>query len=398
MRHGYAWHDDGRVGIKQPGAGTPAPLRLAVAQQAWNDASVATANPQPLPTAVLTGFLGSGKTTLLRRALADPRFTDTAVVVNEVGAVAIDHHLVDFVEGAVLELPGGCLCCAVREDLARTLRDLIDRRDAGSVRPFRRIAIETSGLAEPAPILYTLGADAMLDGRLGLGRVVTVVDAVNGAETLARFAEAARQAAVADALVLSKTDLAPVSPELDAALAALNPNAERVAGRQAEDPAAVLFGSSPCLPRDGGGPGAIDLPATLEPRFRRKDDVIVSEAAHTHGVETFTLILNAPITRLDFAKALGALAGAYGSDLLRVKGIVAFADRAHTDARGQPALVQAAQHTMFAPEWLRDWPDADRRSRLVFVVHDIPRAEVLARFAFASPALIAAPVALHAHG
>src|ERR1700684_2554825 len=105
-----------------------------------------------LPTTVLTGFLGSGKTTLLRRALADPGFTDTAVIVNEVGAVAIDHYLVDFVEGAVLELPGGCLCCAVREDVARTLRDLIDRRDAGAVRPFRRIGIECSRLADPAPI------------------------------------------------------------------------------------------------------------------------------------------------------------------------------------------------------------------------------------------------------
>src|ERR1700683_5048427 len=185
-----------------------------------------------LPTTVLTGFLGSGKTTLLRRALADPGFTDTAVIVNEVGAIAIDHYLVDVGEGGVLELPGGCLCCAVREDLARTLRDLLDRRDAGAVRPFRRIVIETSGLADPAPILYTLGADPMLDARLSLGRVVTVVDAEHGAATLARFAEATRQAAMADALVISKTDLAPVSAELDAALAAINPQAERIVGQE----------------------------------------------------------------------------------------------------------------------------------------------------------------------
>src|SRR5271155_6101814 len=141
-----------------------------------------------LPTTVLTGFLGSGKTTLLRRALADPRFTDTAVIVNEIGAVAIDHYLVDFVEGAVLELPGGCLCCAVREDLARTLRSLLDRREAGEIRQFRRIVIETTGLADPAPILFTLGADPMLDHSLHLARVVTLVDAVNGADSLDRFA------------------------------------------------------------------------------------------------------------------------------------------------------------------------------------------------------------------
>src|SRR5262249_37172473 len=210
----------------------------------WRGAA-RTAPPayENLPTTVLTGFLGSGKTTLLRRALADPRFTDTAVIVNEVGAVAIDHYLVDFVEGGVLELPGGCLCCAVREDLARTLRDLIDRRDAGTVRPFRRIVVETSGLADPAPILYTLGADPMLDARLSLDRVVTIVDAVNGFETLGRFAEAARQAAVADMLVMSKTDLAPVSGVLDAALMRLNPHGTRVMGWEADDPASVLFSS-----------------------------------------------------------------------------------------------------------------------------------------------------------
>src|ERR1700749_2977427 len=174
---------------------------------------------ETLPTTVLTGFLGSGKTTLLRRALRSPALSDTAVIVNEIGEIAIDHHLVDFVEGTVLELPGGCLCCAVREDLAQTLRALIDRRDAGDVRPFCRIVIETSGLADPAPILYTLGADPMLDARLSLGRVVTMVNAETGPVTLSRFAEGARQAALADSLVISKTDLAPVSPALEGALA-----------------------------------------------------------------------------------------------------------------------------------------------------------------------------------
>src|ERR1700751_5015289 len=136
--------------------------------------------PETLPTTVLTGFLGSGKTTLLRRALVSPQLADTAVIINEIGEIAIDHHLVDFVEGNVLELPGGCLCCAVREDLARTLRSLIERRDDGSIRGFRRIVVETTGLADPGPILFTLGTDAMLDQRLRLTRVVTVVDAVTG--------------------------------------------------------------------------------------------------------------------------------------------------------------------------------------------------------------------------
>jgi G3E family GTPase len=343
--------------------------------------------PEVLPTTVLTGFLGSGKTSLLRRALADPGFTDTAVIVNEVGAVAIDHYLVDFVEGAVLELPGGCLCCAVREDLARTLRDLLDRRDAGAVRPFRRVVIETSGLADPAPILYTLGADPALDACLTLGRVVTVIDAQNGAATLARFAEATRQAALADALVISKTDLAPVSNKLTATLAGLNPAAERIIGQEIDEPGAALFR----LPGEGRGPGFSSLSGgRLDSGLRRNDEVEIA-AAHSHGIDSFTVILDGAVTRLDFARALGALASAHGSDLLRVKGLVAFSDRA-----GQPALVQAAQHTMFAPEWLDFWPDADRRSRLVFVVHDIPRDAVLAYFAFASPRLVGARAHIHA--
>ena len=329
--------------------------------------------PASLPTTVLTGFLGSGKTTLLRRALASPVFADTAVIVNEIGEIAIDHHLVDYVEGAVLELPGGCLCCAVREDLARTLRDLFDRRDRGEIRSFRRIVIETTGLADPAPILFTLGADLSLDGRLHLGRVVTVVDAVTGADALARFPEATRQAALADALVISKTDLAAPSPALEAALAALNPNAERIIGAAAFDPGSVMFA--------GAGRAATESPPT-EPT-----------AVHSHGIDSFAVILGGAMTRLDFARALGGLANERGTDLLRVKGIVEFSDRP-----GRPAVVQGAQHAIFPPEWLNDWPDSDRRSRLIFIVHDIPRDDVLARFAFANPQLTEARVSHpHAH-
>ena len=319
------------------------------------------------PVTVLTGFLGSGKTTLLRRALTAPAFADTAVVINEIGEIAIDHYLVDFVEGEVLELPGGCLCCAVREDLAQTLRSLIERRDAGEIRQFRRIVVETSGLTDPAPVLFTLGADPMLDQRLRLGRVVTLVDAVTGAATLERFAEAARQAAVADALVISKTDLAPLSAALAARLDALNPGAELISGAAATDPAALLFAGA--RQHNAGG-----MPSP--------------SAAHSHGIAAFTIVLDGAVSRLDFARALGGLAQARGNDLLRVKGIVAFADRPGSDGMGRPAIVQAAQHAMFTPEWLDDWPDADRRSRLVFVVHDISPEEILDRFAFAAPRII----------
>ena len=323
-----------------------------------------------LPVTVLTGFLGSGKTTFLRRALTSPALADTAVIINEIGEIAIDHYLVDFVEGSVVELPGGCLCCAVREDLARTLRSLLDRRAAGEIRAFRRIVVETTGLADPAPILYTLGADPMLDHCLHLAGVVTLVDAVEGARTVDRFAEAARQAALADTLVISKTDLAPLSPVLTRRLDRINDRAPRVLAVDAADPGAVLFAT--------GGPAAW-APLSSEP-----------VAAHTHGIDTFAISLDGEVTRLDFARALGGLARARGGDLLRVKGIMRFSDRPD-----RPAVVQAAQHAMFAPEWLDDWPTdwpanrrgGDRRSRLVFVVHDIPRTEILEHFAFADAAL-----------
>lgn len=197
-----------------------------------------------LPISVLTGFLGSGKTTFLKRALTSPDCNDTAVLINEIGEIGLDHYLVETIDGPVLELPGGCLCCAVREDVAQSLRALLARRDRGEGPAFRRIIIETTGLADPAPVLFTLGTDPVLDESLRLDRVVTMVDAVSGAATLDRFAEATRQVAVADRLLVTKTDLAPCERALLDHLRALNPGAELSLSCDAVDPAAALFGAT----------------------------------------------------------------------------------------------------------------------------------------------------------
>ncbi|MGO8918262.1 MAG: CobW family GTP-binding protein [Stellaceae bacterium] len=311
-----------------------------------------------LPISLLTGFLGSGKTSLLRRALLAEGLADTAVVINELGEIGLDHYLVETVSGPVLELPGGCLCCAIREDLAATLRALLERREDGSRRHFRRVVIETTGLADPAPILFTLGAEPMLDQRLRLDRVVATVDAAAGAATLERYAEAARQIAVADRLVITKTDLAPLGAALVERLAALNGDALRSVAAETADLGAVLFGTAPELRL---------RPAPAMP------------SVHTHGVSAHAVVLRRPCSRLDFARALGGLARDRGEGLLRVKGIIGFSDRPD-----RPAFVQGAQHALYPPVWLERWSDGDRRSRLQFIVHGIARDEILERFAFAA--------------
>jgi G3E family GTPase len=314
---------------------------------------------EPIPLSVLTGFLGSGKTTLLSRVLAVPDLRDTAVLISEFGAVALDHLLLDAAVDDVVELPNGCTCCAVRQGLAESFYRLLRSRQEGSGKPpFRRIALETSGLADPAPTLYTLSADAFLEASLRLDRVVTTVDAVLGSQTLDRYPEATAQAAIADLLVVTKSDLAPISDDLTGRLAALNHLAPIIDAGDA-DMTAVLF---------GGVPKALPRPRPT------------AMAIHAHGIYSLSLRLQRPMTRLAFAMALGRLASDHGEKLLRVKGIVEFADRAEG-----PAAIHAVQHTLYPPRWLERWPDADRTSRLVFIVRDLALDEILDRFAAGEP-------------
>jgi G3E family GTPase len=303
---------------------------------------------------VVTGFLGSGKTTLLQRFLGSPEGQGTAVIINEFGAVGIDDALVrDSTEETVL-LGNGCICCITRTDLQVALRRLVFDRERGTVPPFRRIAIETSGLADPGPILQTFSTDRALGGEFHVDLVLAVVDAVNGEAELDTAAEARKQIILADRLVISKTDLAePAAAErLTQRLQALNPRAAiDIAIKGALDPQRV-----------------IDAVAGERSGF-------IAEAEHSDGIGSFVIAQDTPIEWLAFARAMETLIGLRGADLLRVKGILNV-----IGSRG-PVVVQYVQHLAHPPVELKAWPDDNRASRVVFITRDIAERDVRALFA-----------------
>jgi G3E family GTPase len=291
------------------------------------------------PVALLTGFLGSGKTTLLSRLLNDPAMGETAVIVNELGEVAIDHHLLRRVDERTVVLGNGCICCTLRGDLADELRDLLDRRERGEVPRFGRVVVETTGLADPAPILYTLASEPVVKNHFDLERVITTVDAVHGL----REPESLCQVAAADRLVVTKTDLVD-GGQLERRLAALNPTAEILEASFGDVRVEQLFGGEPGL-RDVGR----------------------SEVPHTHGeVAAHSLVFADPLDWTAFGVWLTMLLAARGGDLLRVKGLL------NVGGPG-PLLLNGVRHVVYPPVHLDTWPDDDRRSRIVLIARGLDR-------------------------
>ncbi|HXW25541.1 MAG TPA: GTP-binding protein [Xanthobacteraceae bacterium] len=323
-----------------------------------------------IPVCVLTGFLGSGKTTLLARLLKSPQFARTAVIVNEFGEVGLDHDLIETSDESFVTLQTGCLCCTIRGDLVLTLSDILRRRDEGRVTPFDRVVIETSGLADPAPILHAVMGDEALAERLTLAGVVTTVDAVHGAETLARQPESVKQVAVADRLVLTKTDLVAEHPALLAdRLAALNPSAPLLPAQFGDIDPARLFDARIW------DPSKLEHdPEKWEPVFGKDHapKISVPDAPHHHHhderITCFALLREEPIPAVALTLFLEVLAEHCGADLLRLKGIVAIAE-----SPDRPAVIHGVQHVFHAPAFLDRWPSEDRRSRLVFIARDLPR-------------------------
>ena len=307
----------------------------------------------PLPFHIVTGFLGAGKTTLINRLLRAPELADALVMVNEWGEIGLDHLLYERLSGDAILISGGCVCCALRGDLVDALRDVLSRRDEGTLPAFGRIVLETTGLAEPAPILHAMLADPELAARLAFAGVTTVVDAVNGVATAGR-PESARQIALADRLVAAKTDLVPAPEraarfaELSAALKNLNPVAPILDGAAGE-----------FSPGDFLAVSAAPLPAAS-----------MGASGGAHGVRTFVFRSEAPIEPAAFAQFLTALGAMLGPRLLRLKGLFALADRPDT-----PILVDGVRHVFHPPRTLERWPDADRSTRAVLIVEGVAARE-----------------------
>lgn len=343
-------------------------LSLALAHDA-NRLLCLRARSVPVPVAILTGFLGSGKTTMLNHVLAQDGMAGTAVIVNELGEVGIDHLLVEHVDERMMYLTSGCLCCTIRGDLIQTLQDVFARMDRGEIPRVDRVLVETTGLADPVPILHALMAPAAATRRYRLASVVATVDAVNGLRTLERHAEAVTQVAVADRVFLTKTDLQGDVEELRVRLRGINPAAPIIeVSHGAVDIAELLDGRMYELPR---WPAAVR--AWLgEAAYRDSDESTghgsEDHRGHDHAIRTHCITRQRPIRARTFQKFLALLAAEQGDALLRVKGILHVIERP-----GTPALIHGVQHVLHPVRWLTRWPDDDRTSRLVFITRGIPR-------------------------
>ena len=323
-----------------------------------------------MPVALITGFLGSGKTTLLNRVLGDPRMSRSLVLVNEFGEVGLDHLFMEQVGGDMVLLQSGCVCCNIQGDLDRTLRDIARRRQAGDTPPFDRVLLETTGLADPAPILQLLLNHPMISHDYRLDGVVATVDAVNGARQLDEHQEAAKQVAVADRLLISKTDLADIdaSAPLRARLENLNPGAALYEIVQGDIDPALLFDSGPFDPSGKGD--KVQAWLNAEAHRHHHHNHHHDRSRHDAHIGSFCLTFEEPLDWDFFNRWLMAVRASWGDRMLRVKGVL------NVTGESQPLVIHGVHRTFHPPTLLARWPDDDRRSRLVFITRDLDRASV----------------------
>jgi G3E family GTPase len=348
-------------------------------------APAAWSAPQGVPVSILTGFLGAGKTTLLNRLIGDPWLADAALIINEFGDVGIDHLLVESSSDGIIELSDGCLCCTVRGELVDTLADLMDRMQTGRIRPFSRVVIETTGLADPVPVMQSVIGHPALGQSYRLEGLVTVVDAVNGLLTLAEHEEARRQVAVADTIVLSKTALAGNQDELRSQLEALNPMARMVSAGQPDLAAQDLFDTGAYDPTERSLDVARWLSSDQDGHAHSHDHSGHHHGhGHTHDVNRHdrdiradSMVFERPIAPEALALFIDLLRSAHGPKLLRMKGIVKLSDNP-----SRPLVLHAVQSLMSEPVRLSAWPQgAAQETRLVVITRDMPKGFVEELFA-----------------
>ena len=344
-----------------------------------------SSNPK-IPVVIITGFLGSGKTTLLNHLVRQPHMKMTAIIINEFGEIGIDHLLVETSSEEMIEINNGCICCTVRGDLQDKLGSLSMWLDAGRIPPVERVIVETTGLADPAPIMHTLMTDEHLLNRYRLGGVVTLVDAIAGSSSIRQFPEAVKQIAIADQLIFSKTDLVESLSSRDSFLELkervrqINPRADvHEVANGAIDPEDLM----PDETEDTEGVLA-DISQWMgsTEESRHKADCNDHPHAHVHahdsdqsGIRTFLIELDEPVDRDEFNEFMQDLALEFGENLLRMKGLLNVADRSE-----QPAVVHGVQHVFFPIRWLDRWPGEDRTSKLVFITQGLGPDAVRARF------------------